>query len=464
MRTLIRDATIISVDPDIGTLHHADILIEDGTIVAVGPDLGALDAEEVPASGRIITPGFIDTHRHLWQSAIKGVFADWTTLQYMHGIRLHIAPLVTADDTYTATYAGALECLNNGVTTVLGYEHNVNTVDHAFAGAQAMTDAGIRGVYALGMGQAPLAPRVFTRTCDYAPVLEKLRDQYFSSDLSRLRLGVAPVELFMAPTEVVAEQFTLARSFGAQLTLHANAVQNSTDEIARLGNAGLLSSDIVFVHGETSTDHEYRLVADHGAAICACVEAEMAMAQGEPSLRKQRAFGLSPTVGVDSVGCCGGGIVNQVRIGMQIVRLADAQDQLLAGHNPEAVSVTAAEAMQWATINGAKALGIDSQTGSITPGKQADLVFFRTTSPDMTGSLWSNPEAAVVTQSSAADIESVMVAGQFVKRNGELTAAGWPEQRDRLSHLSERIAERARQADGTLIPNPPPALPAEQGW
>ncbi|KXF54717.1 hypothetical protein AXA44_05680 [Rhodococcus sp. SC4] len=463
-RTVFRDATVISMDPAIGTLENADVLVENDTIVHVGPGLGAVDAQEIDGTGAILTPGFVDTHRHLWQSAIKGVFADWTTLQYMHGIRLHIAPMVTADDTYTATYAGALECLNNGVTTVLGYEHNVNTTEHAFAGAQAMVDAGVRGVYALGMGQAPLAPRVFSRTADYIPVLDKLRDQFFTSATGRVQLGVAPVELFMASEDVVAEQFALARSFGATLTLHINAVQNSVGEITRLAKAGLIAPDIVFVHGEASTDNEYRQVADNGAAICACVEAEMAMAQGEPSLRKQREFGLAPTVGVDSVGCCGGGIVSQVRMGMQIVRLADAHAQLAAGHNPEAVSVTAGEALEWGTINGAKALGIDSRTGSITVGKQADLVLFRATSPDMAGYLRSNPAAAVVTQSSAADIDTVMVAGDIVKYDGKLRDPGWGTQRSRLTDLADRIAEQARQTDGSLIPSPPPQLPTEQGW
>lgn len=463
-RIVFRNATIISMDPTIGTVPRGDVLIEDDAIIAIGTDLGPLDALEIDAAGSILAPGFIDTHRHLWQSAIKGVFADWTTLQYMHGIRLHIAPMVTADDTYIATYAGALECLNNGVTTVLGYEHNVNTVDHAFGGAQAMVDAGIRGVYALGMGQAPLAPRVFSKTADYVPVLKKLREQYFSSESSLVQLGVAPIELFMASEPVVAEQFALARSIGAKLTLHINAVQNSVGEIDRLAKAGLIAPDIVFVHGEASTDDEYRQVADNGASICACVEAEMAMAQGEPSLRKQREFGLAPTVGVDSVGCCGGGVITQVRMGMQIVRLADASAQLAAGHNPEAVSVTSHEALRWATINGAKALGIDHRVGSITVGKQADLVLVRATSPDLAGWLRSNPEAAVVTQSSVADIDTVMVAGKLVKRDGVLLDARWDRLRGTLADVTNRIADQARQSDGTLIPSPPPRLPAEQGW
>lgn len=450
--------------PGLGNLSDTDVLIEEGRITAIGTALEAEDATQIDARGCILTPGFIDTHRHLWQTAVRGIFADWSTLQYMVGIRLHIAPYMTADDTYNATYAGSLECLNNGVTTVLGYEHNVNTPEHAFAGAQAMVDAGVRGVYGLGMGQAPLAPRVFSETEQYRSILGQLNDGVLAPGKSLVRLGVAPVELFMAPIGVVAEQFRLAREYGAQLTLHSNAVTNGVGEIQMLEEAGLLDSDTVFVHANTSTDHEYELVRDRGAAICAGVEVEIGMALGEPTLRKQRQFGLSPTLGVDSVGCCGGGIVSQARLGMQTVCLADAEAELARGENPASLSVTSREALEWATINGAKALGMQDRIGTIEVGKEADLVLFRTTGPDMAGWAEGFPEAAVITQSSAADIDTVMVAGTAVKRAGVLLADAWPRQLEALNRTKRRLADQTRQADGTFIPIPAPQLPAGHGW
>lgn len=464
MRTVFRHACVVTMSPSLGNLTDTDVLIEEGRITAIGASLEADDASEIDAAGCILTPGFVDTHRHLWQTAVRGIFADWSTLQYMVGIRLHIAPYVTADDTYAATYAGSLECLNNGVTTVLGYEHNVNTPEHAFAGAQAMVDAGVRGVYGLGMGQAPLAPRVFSKTEQYRSILGQLTDGVLAPGKSLVQVGVAPVELFMAPIDVVTEQFRLAREYGAQLTLHSNAVRNGVGEIQMLEDAGLLASDIVFVHANTSTDVEYQLVRDSGAAICAGVEVEIGMALGEPTLRKQRQFGLSPTLGVDSVGCCGGGIVSQARLGMQTVCLADAGDELARGENPAALSVTSREAMQWATINGATALGIQDRIGTIDVGKEADLVMFRTTGPDMAGWAEDYPEAAVITQSSAADIDTVMVAGIVVKRHGALISDAWPRQLDALNRTKRRLADQTRQPDGSFIPVPAPQLPAGHGW
>ncbi|MGO4247621.1 amidohydrolase family protein [Paenarthrobacter sp. RAF54_2] len=462
-RTLVRNATVVTVDDEIGNLYETDVLIEDDVIAAIGKNLPDSSAETIDATGCILMPGMIDTHRHLWQTCIRGVFADWSTLQYMQGIRLHIAPLVTAEDTRHATYAGAMECINNGVTTVIGYEHNVNTHDHAYAGVEGMVEAGIRGVYALGMGQAPLAPRVFNDTASYVPLLNGLKERYFK-DAGLLSLGVAPVELFMAPLEVVEEQFKLARSYDAQLTLHANAVQSGHGEINMLDEAGLLGPDIVFVHGNTSSDHELRRVADVGAAVSAGIEVEIGMALGTPSLASQRRVGLHPTIGVDSVGCCGGGLVGQMRLGMQTVALSEAQEALAAGKNPEALAITSKEVLRWGTINGAKALHMEDRLGSITVGKQADLVLIRTNSPDMAGWDESEPEAAIITQSSVADIDLVMIAGVIRKRAGRLMTPNWPEKLSAITASTRRIIGQARQSHGGLIPSPPPELPAGHGW
>lgn len=462
-RTLFRNATVVTVDDDIGNLYETDVLIEDDVIAQIGKYLPDGGAEIIDASGCILMPGMIDTHRHLWQTCIRGVFADWSTLQYMQGIRLHIAPMVTAEDTLNATYAGAMECINNGVTTVIGYEHNVNTPEHAYAGVEGMAQAGIRGVYALGMGQAPLAPRVFDDTASYLPLLNELRERFFKHE-RLLSLGVAPVELFMAPLEVVEEQFKLARSFGAQLTLHANAVQSGHGEINMLDDAGLLGPDIIFVHGNTSSDHELQRVGAVGAAVCAGIEVEIGMALGQPSLASQRRLGLHPTIGVDSVGCCGGGLVGQMRLGMQTVALAEAQEALAAGKNPEKLAITSKEALRWGTINGAKALRMEDRLGSITEGKQADLVLIRTDSPDMAGWNESEPEAAIITQSSAADIDLVMVAGVIRKRGGRLVTDDWPARLAAITASTRRIIGQARQSHGGLIPSPPPELPVGHGW
>jgi 5-methylthioadenosine/S-adenosylhomocysteine deaminase len=463
-KLIFRNATVLTMDATLGTLSGADVLVEGDRIRALGTSLSVDDAVEIDATDCILIPGMVDTHRHLWQTAVRGVFSDWSTLQYFHGIRLHIASMYEPEDTYIATYVGALECLNNGVTTVLGYEHNVNSHEHAIAGASGMVDAGVRGVYGMGFLPAPYAPLSFRGLGDYRTTLEKLRAEFFSSSDSLIQLGTAPAELFVADVADTASQIRLSREFGAQITLHANAVRNSPGEIATLMKGDLLRDDMVLVHCNLTTDDEYRGVLNAGAAICAGVEVEIGMALGEPTIRDQRRLGLSPTLGVDSVGHCGGGLVGQARLAMRTANLADAQSALDAGENPESLAILSHEALEWATINGAKALRLDSQIGSVTPGKQADLVLVRASSPDMAGWYEGDPAAAIITQSSAADIDTVIVAGTLVKRDGRMLIGDWASNRARMDATKRRIADLARQDRGGLIPNPPPALPEGHGW
>jgi cytosine/adenosine deaminase-related metal-dependent hydrolase len=463
-RTLLRNATVVSVDPTVGNLRNADVLIEGERIAQIGSDLRAGDCEVIDATGNIVIPGGVDTHRHLWQTATRSVFADWSTLQYFHGLRLNIASYFRPEDTYIGTYVGCLEALNNGVTTVLGYEHNVNSPEHAVAGASAMVDSGVRGVYGMGLYPAPYAMAGFGGMGDYRKTFQSLRDQFFSSDDALVRLGAAPAELFVVDLPDTTRHIELAREFDAQITLHANAVQNGIHEIELLSRAGLLADDMVLVHCNTSSDDEFRMAADAGAAICAGVEVEIGMALGVPTVADQLRLGLAPTIGVDSVGCCGGGVLAQARLAMQTICLSNALAELASGHNPAGLSVTSKQALEWATINGAKALRLDHKIGSITVGKQADLVMIKATSPNMAGWYEGEPEGAVITQSTTEDVDTVFVAGRAVKRGGRLLVDGWGASLEQMNRTKTYLADCARQPDGSLIPNPPPALPAGRGW
>jgi cytosine/adenosine deaminase-related metal-dependent hydrolase len=178
----------------------------------------------------------------------------------------------------------------------------------------------------------------------------------------------------------------------------------------------------------------------------------------------QLRLGLSPTIGVDSVGCCGGGVLAQARLAMQTICLSNALAELASGHNPAGLSVSSKQALEWATINGAKALRLDHKIGSITVGKQADLVMIRATSPNMAGWYEGEPEGAVITQSTTEDIDTVFVAGRAVKRGGRLLVDGWDASLQEMNRTKAYLADCARQPDGSLIPNPPPALPEGRGW
>ncbi len=133
MRTLIRNVAAATVDPELGDLARTDILIEDGVIREIRPDIVAADAEVIDGTDKIAIPGMVDTHRHTWQTALRGILADGNIPDYLRGIRLHMAPLYRAEDMYAGNYVGALDALNSGITTIVDYCHNILDPDGAHA-------------------------------------------------------------------------------------------------------------------------------------------------------------------------------------------------------------------------------------------------------------------------------------------------------------------------------------------
>ncbi len=161
-RTLIRGGHVLSMDPAIGELPQGDVLIEDGVITAVEPSVGDVDAEVIDATGHIVAPGLIDTHRHTWQTQMRALCADWTLTDYLFGIRFSVSPAYTAEDVHLGNLLGAVDALESGVTTILDFSHCNNTPDHADAAVTGLRDAGIRAVFGYGLlreqpdGPAPL--------------------------------------------------------------------------------------------------------------------------------------------------------------------------------------------------------------------------------------------------------------------------------------------------------------------
>src|ERR1700731_1416498 len=183
-RTLIKGGIVYSMDPKIGNFTLGDVLIEDEKIIAVGPDLSVEDAAIVDATNMIIMPGLIDTHRHLWQSALRQVAADWTIGQYVQMMLGEFGPQFSPEDVYIADLLGALEALDGGVTTILDWSHIVNSPEHADAAVQGLGESGIRAVYAYGAPRTPTQPW-------YVDDVARVRDTYFFFDKQKMTRAVA---------------------------------------------------------------------------------------------------------------------------------------------------------------------------------------------------------------------------------------------------------------------------------
>lgn len=426
MRRLLKNAFVVSVDPRIGNLEGADILIEGERIVEIRPNLAVDDAEVIDASGYIASPGFVDTHHHVWQSLVRGITADWSLGDYLAGIRLFVASHYTPADMYLGQLGGTLQALNVGVTTTADYCHNLNSPEHVEEAIRASKDSGARVVWCYGFNRPPLPEQAFATLesrCDY---LRRVAAQHFSSRATLVTLGVCPEEiLFWPDMETGRKQFDLARELGVRQFWHANSTRDAITgayrrDADRALAAGLLGSDTVLVHMNHTPEDEWVRVADAGCHLSVTPETEMQMNMGWPALSAAESHGVNVGVGVDIISNNSADLRFQLRLLLQNERWARSKDRsgIVSSHVP----LDAARALYWGTMGGAKAVGLDDQIGSLSPGKKADILLHDTRHIMLAGWSRTDPEGTLILQCGSETLSDVLVAGQFVKRDGRLVA------------------------------------------
>jgi cytosine/adenosine deaminase-related metal-dependent hydrolase len=447
-RILIRGATILTMDAALGDLERGDVLVEGELIRVVAPRIEASDCEVVEADGMILSPGFIDTHRHVWQTQLRGVAADWTLFDYTLNMRMGFGSLYAPDDAYLGNHAGAIEALDAGITTVVDHAHIMNSPEHADEALRGLVESGIRAIFCYGLYPNPSYDPF---ALDFDPGwrfedARRVRRDKLASDGARVCFGLAPSEVTATPFEQIERELAVARELGARcISCHVSMGRwdHGTRVVARLAAAGKLGPDLLFVHGSTLSDDELVAIADSGASISCTPETELQMAMGRPVFARARTAGARPSLGIDIVSNFSGDMFAQMRLLLQSERGFDNEARADA---PRALALRARDVLALATTGGARAAGLDLVTGSITPGKQADLVLTRTDSPHMAGVC--DPVAALVLYAAASDVDTVLVGGDVLKHGGTLggrVPLEWPRLRDRLRASGERIRERAVQ-------------------
>src|SRR5262245_16941275 len=314
-KTLIRGGTVLSVDPQIGDLPRGDVLIEDDRIVAVQPEISA-DAEVIDATGMIVIPGFVDTHRHTWEAAIRNVAPNATLDDYFVEILDTFAPVYSPDDVYASNFAGSLECLNAGITTLVDWSHINNTPDHPDAGIAGLKETGIRAQYAYGSANTSLADYWFeSKIVIPADDVRRIRDTYFSSDDGLLTMALATRGPGFCKEEVVRSEWTLARELGIPITVHVGMgrMAGRFGMISMLNGMGLLGPDTTYIHCCYSSEGAWRLVADSGGTISIAPQVEVQMGHGWPPVVKAMDYGLRPSLSIDVVTTVPGDMFTQIR-------------------------------------------------------------------------------------------------------------------------------------------------------
>lgn len=454
-RTLLRGAQIVSMDPDIGVLPSGDVLIVDDTIVDVGADLDAGDAEVIDVTGHIIAPGMVDTHRHTWQTQARAICGDWTLADYFYGIRLAISPAYSAADVYLGNKLGALEALNAGVTTILDFSHCNNTPEHSDAAVTGLMDSGIRAKFCYGFFESsPFAPPHFTDHAARRKDFERVADTYFTSTDQLVTLGVALTEMGLVPFADTRAEIELARSRNALIASHMACVWSMPSGFDELAAAGLLGPDQVHIHCNVLSDAQWKVLADSGAKVSISVETELNMGMGRPVFAKCEEHGIKPTLSCDVVSLNSGDVISQARMGLGFKRWADTEGLNLVGKDPQKVTSTAVDALEWATINGADAVGLADTIGSITPGKQADLMIVG--GPGIGQHPQIDAPATLIFQTTPSDVRHVMVAGRFVKRDGVLVGHDIDTLLAEADASAEQVLGRVRELERAL-----PGTPSE---
>ncbi len=415
-RTLIKGATVITLDPELGDFDVADLLIEDGRIAQVAPALEIEDAELIDAASMIAIPGFVDTHRHTWQSQLRNIAADWSLTQYFTGILGSLAPAYRPEDVYAGNLLGLLEALDAGITTVLDWSHIMNTPEHADAGYEALVGAGGRAIFAYGSPNA-LWGEGLDAVADWSD-LERVRDTYFGSDDSLVTLAAALRGPDFSTIDTTADDWAAIRALGLPISVHIGIGGWGQRSIAALHERGLMGPDTTYIHCSRLDPDEYAMIADTGGSVSIAAEVEMHMGHGFPPTGEMLDAGVRPSLSVDVCTGIGGDMFGQMRIALATQRGFENDAALKAGHTPDSLRVHARDALEFATIQGARACGLDDRIGTLTPGKDADIVLLGTKRLNM--SPVNNPVAAAALAASAINVETVLVRGEVVKRDGNL--------------------------------------------
>ncbi|WP_433333875.1 amidohydrolase family protein [Spirillospora sp. CA-294931] len=393
---LIRGGLVVDTDPI--DVSRSDVLVRDGRIAAVGPGLEAPPGAEVlEAQGRIVLPGFVDTHRHTWQAAIRGVLPDTTLGEYLARVLGELAPRYQPDDVYTGVLAGALECLDSGITTLVDWSHIQLTPEHTDANLAALRESGIRAVFGYCYGGDG----------DLAPEARRVREAVG---------GMVSMAIAALGPDIVPEgdrplrEWQIARELDVPVTSHmgASGPEQAERGLAFLEENGLLTHPTTFVHATDYTDEAFGRIADSGGTVSVSPGIEAALGGfGHPPTGRARAAGVPTGLSADTIASGTGDMFSLMR----------AAHLLERGRPGDAgLGFTTRDVLRMATIEGARVAGLADVTGSLRPGKWADLVLLRT---DLLATACAHdPVTAVVQHADTRNVDAVLVGGRVVKRDG----------------------------------------------
>jgi 5-methylthioadenosine/S-adenosylhomocysteine deaminase len=402
----VRNATVLTMDATLGDFRDGDIHVRNGQIVAVGPKLPG-GGTSIDGSGFIAMPGLIDTHQHMWTSIFRGLVGERAEISYF-AARAKLGPSFTPEHMYRAVRLAMVQAVNSGVTTSNNMHHNVRGPEYSDATIKAQQDVGQRGCFSYG--PAELHPR--DKEIDFADIarLKRALDAGLGDGLITLGTFLrSPVE---TSDDLFRSEYRQARALDILVALDGPSQQTGSPAIRKLNELGCLGPKMLLVHSPGTEKSDRQLLAANGVSLSCSPFTEMAGLAVMPAAIDMANDAVNVSLSIDTTGSPNDS--NMFTIARVIMNLGR-----LAAKNP--VGFNYKTALEMATVNGARALGILDRVGSLAPGKRADLILVRTTSLNMNPAPDLNPYRLLVGAQSE-DVDTVVVDGRILKRGGKLVA------------------------------------------
>lgn len=447
-RYVIKGGHVMSMDPAVGDFVQADVLVDGKKILAVGPHLPSYGTP-IDARGKIVMPGFIDTHHHQFETALRSFLADGLlfndgkphgAINYFDYILGKFAPVYRPQDVYINELFGGLSQLDAGVTTVHDISQIHHSRQHSDAAVKGLADAGRRGVFGYfeSAGNVP--------GNQYPSDATRLKAQYFASDDQLLSMTMGG-EIYLPGYQAA---WTLGRQLGLQVVAHIVGSFGMGPTFDALAAANQFGPDNLFIHMTGMSDMSWQKVKDAGAGVSLAVPIEMNMRHGMPPILKTLAMGIQPSLSVDVECTLTADMFTQMRTTMALQRAFVNQMALEGNPNPPEL-LTTRDVLRFATMEGARDLRLDRKTGSLTPGKEADIIIL---DPEAINVAPLNVvPGAVVSLMERTNVETVIVAGKVRKWQGRLLDVDLRRLRRELENSRDYLFNKAGIAQNLFRPN-----------
>lgn len=427
-RLLLKGGTIISMDASVGDLAQGDILIQGKKIAAIGTNLRVSGPAPrvIDASNTILIPGFVDCHRHSWEGVLRRIIPNGDIAKYTATTHQGFGPYYRPHDVYVGNLITALGCIDAGITCVIDNSHNSRTAAHSDAAVQALFDSGIRAVHASG------APQAGNWDHQWPHDLERLQKRFFSSDDQLVTLRM------FSPLD--RTNYAEARKLGLRITTEFQGAAGRMLE--QFSKEKLLGPDITYNHCGGLADVTWRYIRDSGGTVNVCPRSDpqYGLGEGFPAFQKALDHGLRPGLSVDNEVSYGTDMFTEMRVLFNIQRAVAANRKLNGDANPPK-PVNVRDLLECATLNGAACAGLTAKCGSLSPGKEADIVMIRADDINLYPS--NNALGTVVAAADIKNIDTVIIGGVMRKSGGKVVGVNWPKLRAQIDESRNYLFQKA---------------------